>query len=271
MFLQRDRNWLKAFYNKQAVNAYHGKRDKAMEFYIAHRFNKTIEIFPPDLKGRKFLDIGCGRGSYTVFLLKRGSSGYALDFSGEYLRFAKQAMEEERVHCELIEGDACELPFLENSFDLILLLEIIEHIPDYQRVLAKVKRVLAGGGELIISVPLKYCYRETKIRLMLNLTRIKCYLKQLIYKFILSRSFSPAPPFTEHIYYFRLSDVFGILKERDFFILDYTFSGYFAPFQRTLLKSTEVQKGYLVIEKYLSKTFLRNFAWNVIIRCRNEK
>src|SRR5690606_33049497 len=60
-------------------------------------------------------------------------------------------------------ADATQLPFADNTFDKIICSEVLEHLPDYQQVLAEIRRVLKPGGLLAISVPRawpeKICWR----------------------------------------------------------------------------------------------------------------
>jgi len=53
-------------------------------------------------------------------------------------------------------GDALSLPIKKNSIDIILLLDVLEHLPDTQKVLEETNKVLKDNGELIIQVPFLY-------------------------------------------------------------------------------------------------------------------
>ena len=51
------------------------------------------------------------------------------------------------------EGDALNLPFPDDSFDVVIISEVMEHIPDDKGVLAEMVRVLKPGGRIAITVP----------------------------------------------------------------------------------------------------------------------
>jgi len=53
----------------------------------------------------------------------------------------------------LIRADAMRLPFADNTFDKILMTEVLEHLPDEQASLREIRRVLKPGGTYVLSVP----------------------------------------------------------------------------------------------------------------------
>jgi len=102
----------------------------------------------------EMLDVGCGTSPFREFFSN-------MDYTGVD-KF------EERE--DIIQADAHELPFEENSFDLVLCTEVIEHTEKPRKVLSEINRVLKDGGELILTTPQTWClhyepndyYRYTK-------------------------------------------------------------------------------------------------------------
>lgn len=94
--------------------------------------------------GRKILDIGCSSGEYVRSLLQKSYDAYGLDLfpSPEWSGPLKQK-------CQV--GDVLRLPYPDNSFDTVLLFEILEHVDNPAKALAEVWRVTADKA--IISVP----------------------------------------------------------------------------------------------------------------------
>lgn len=98
------------------------------------------------LKPEKVLDIGCGTGA-NLLLFKGRVVG--LDISFKALTLAKRR----KTNAILVQGKAESLPFKENSFDLVLALDLLEHLPDDVKGLREMYRVLKKGGTLLVTVP----------------------------------------------------------------------------------------------------------------------
>lgn len=101
--------------------------------------------------GRGVLDVGCGAG-YGAELLNRAGAMevVGVDNSATALDLARSNVSS-GVTCEL--GDARELAFPDDSFDLVVCFELIEHVDDQARVLDEVARVMRADGLLVISSP----------------------------------------------------------------------------------------------------------------------
>ena len=108
--------------------------------------------FPPDETGiggardRLVLDVGSGAGNMAHHLAHYGRV-IGLDSNPRPLAVAAQR------GLEACRGGGDCLPFADASFDLVALLDTVEHIPDEFGVLAEVRRVLKPGGALIVTVP----------------------------------------------------------------------------------------------------------------------
>jgi ubiquinone/menaquinone biosynthesis C-methylase UbiE len=102
---------------------------------------------------KDILEIGCGTGRHMSYLrkwLREDSLTVGLDIWPLYLKLSKQ----NRIHDELILGDACHLPFKEKSFDLVLALDLLEHIPKEKGIelLNDVEKV--ARKRLVLSLPI---------------------------------------------------------------------------------------------------------------------
>ena len=93
------------------------------------------------------LDLGCGPGG-NIKLLAEFGEVTGLDVSEEALRFARKYN-----FAKLILGDGKNLPFRDNSYDLVTSLDVLEHLHDDQKAIKEVFRVLRPGGFFLISVP----------------------------------------------------------------------------------------------------------------------
>jgi SAM-dependent methyltransferase len=102
-------------------------------------------------QGRRVLDAGCGLG-YGAKMLKQAGAAevVAVDLSEAVIEVARQAVSDD-VICQI--ADLRSLPYGEDSFDLVVCFETIEHVDEQDRVLDQLARVLRPDGLLLISSP----------------------------------------------------------------------------------------------------------------------
>jgi ubiquinone/menaquinone biosynthesis C-methylase UbiE len=100
-----------------------------------------------DRKDLTILDIGCGTGAMSQKLAAHGTV-ISADFSPLALEYSRR-----RELTRLCAADAMRLPFQDGSFDLIVALDILEHLPDDEAALREFQRVLKPGGRVIATVP----------------------------------------------------------------------------------------------------------------------
>jgi len=104
------------------------------------------------------LDLGCGPGTYTIDVARAvGDEGkvFAVDIQLEMIkkleRKLKKQENEDINNIELRVADAYELPFQDKFFDLVYMVTVLPEIPDRQRALEEVYRVLKNEGILAVS------------------------------------------------------------------------------------------------------------------------
>jgi SAM-dependent methyltransferase len=98
-------------------------------------------------KPMRILDAGCGTGLNLKYLQIRGDS-VGLDISKDALGFSRA-----RGSRSIICASAEKLPLMSRAFDLVMALDVIEHIEDDNSVIREINRVLKPGGWLIVTVP----------------------------------------------------------------------------------------------------------------------
>lgn len=110
---------------------------------LLHRVISVLAL-PPDAR---ILDAGCGSGRNMVELARYGTIS-GIEVSPDSVRVAR-----ERGAGEVREGSITSMPFEDASFDLAVCLDVIEHLEDDRAALSELRRVVAVGGALIVTVP----------------------------------------------------------------------------------------------------------------------
>ncbi len=98
--------------------------------------------------GRRALDVGCGTG----IMLREFPADWTLvagcDFTDLALSFCR-----ERGLGALVRGSAVELPFATESLDLVMALDVVEHLDDDTAAMREITRVCRRGGHVLVHVP----------------------------------------------------------------------------------------------------------------------
>lgn len=97
------------------------------------------------------LEVGSGEGRLSNFIHNKGRSIVSIDINGIRLIKSKQTY----PNLNLIRGDAQDLPFPDNFFEVVVSIENFEHLPDVNRHLSEVKRILKPSGVFLIKTPNK--------------------------------------------------------------------------------------------------------------------
>jgi SAM-dependent methyltransferase len=102
---------------------------------------------PETTSERRILDVGCGTGT-NLSELRRFGAVKGVDSESAAVQFCHRRGERDVEHLP-----GTELPLPDASFDLVTLLDVIEHVEDDQVLLSEVWRVLAPGGRVLVTVP----------------------------------------------------------------------------------------------------------------------
>ena len=104
--------------------------------------------------GARILDVGCGFGGTIAHLNERlsGCRLVGLNIDERQLARARQLVNPRPGNSvQFVHGDACDLPFGEGAFDIVLAVECIFHFPSRRRFFRQAARVLRPGGTLALS------------------------------------------------------------------------------------------------------------------------
>jgi 2-polyprenyl-3-methyl-5-hydroxy-6-metoxy-1,4-benzoquinol methylase len=105
----------------------------------------------PDVRGKKVLEIGCGRGVFARYLAEQGADLVAADFSPGAVAYARNRLRDHEA--EVVVADVQAIPFADETFDIVVSQETLEHVPEPDVGLAELVRVTKVGGTLIVTTP----------------------------------------------------------------------------------------------------------------------
>ncbi len=100
--------------------------------------------------GRELLEIGCGLGTDLLQFAKGGAKVAGLDLTPQSVALARRRFELEDMPGRFLVGDAENLPFPDDRFDVVYSFGVLHHTPDTARAFREVRRILRPGGEAVI-------------------------------------------------------------------------------------------------------------------------
>ncbi len=119
------------------------KRDKP---YIVRNMKKVLTKIKLYKRGGRLLDVGCAMGFFVELALDAGFDAYGIDPS--HYAISNRA---ENLNGRLQMGTVDTIRFAAKSFDVITMLDVIEHLPDPRRVLKKALTLLKDDGIVVIA------------------------------------------------------------------------------------------------------------------------
>lgn len=196
------------------------------EIFVRNKLKEVAKFIKPS---SKILDVGSGEGTIRGFL--QDCEYWAVDISKQTIDLLKK----QNIKAEQVNLNKHEIPFKNEKFDYILLLDILEHTTNPAQILQAARKLLKTAGKMIISLPNDYHFLN-KIRFLLN-------------KNLTQDPFSP----TGHLHYFPIKSADNFMKNQGFKILKKKYIPAVKP-------SFIPQK----IKNFLSSSFPNNFARDIL-------
>ena len=126
-------------------------RDRTSRMEIANKIRFVLdEILRLDTHSYVCLDIGCSSGVVSAAMAPRFTRMVGLDIDRSALSEIEPGHDKKSA---FLLGDAMQLPLQGKAFDMIFCLQVYEHVPDDERMMSEIFRVLKPGGYVIFSGP----------------------------------------------------------------------------------------------------------------------
>ena len=110
-------------------------------------FNRILtDILKVNSKDMKALEVGCGGGILTMEIARTGFETTGIDLSSSSIIQARMQAEINGLSINYQVGDAMHLPFEDKKFDVVFCCDVLEHLPDVNKAVAEISRVLKNGG-----------------------------------------------------------------------------------------------------------------------------
>ena len=122
------------------------------EHYHRYAFAKNL------VKDKKVLDAACGEGYGSALLSKYSKAVTGIDIDKGTIEHAKERYKKKGL--SFVVGSCVKLPFEDDSFDMVISFETLEHLEQQEEMLSEFNRVLKNDGTLIISTPDKRHYSD---------------------------------------------------------------------------------------------------------------
>lgn len=132
----------------------HGDYEDFFSRYDNFRYTKEKHILDCldaiDFKDKRVLEIGLGQGADAEQIIRRGGVWSGLDLTQEAVNRTEMRLRIRKLSFETIkQGSALEIPFEDNSFDMVFSHGVLHHIPEIELAQKEIARILKPDGELI--------------------------------------------------------------------------------------------------------------------------
>lgn len=217
-------HWLRSGDTEQALEAYLDQQSKA----YSRIKNAYVRELLGDLRGKRFLDYGCGGGLFTVYAAKQGAAEVVgVDAEETAVETARYYARTENVGpiCRFLVNEEFPEVFSANRFDVILMKDVIEHVPDDDGLLRRAANAIAPRGRLVLStqnsLSLNFLVQGTYHRVLLknknwlgwDETHLRFYTSMSLSKKLNSAGFTPRDWRSVYIIPYKLPPVPGSKKK----------------------------------------------------------
>lgn len=149
------------YYEKQSVTESTRKRFEGI-YETVIRVRRQYNL--PD-SGLTVADIGCGAGTQSIMWAQDGHHVHGLDINEGLIKLAKQRATDMDVDVKFSAESATKLPWSDESIDVCLVPELLEHVVEWEQCVDEFCRILRPGGILFITTSSYLCPKQYEFEL----------------------------------------------------------------------------------------------------------
>jgi len=158
---QKLKQLVKEYWNKEACGTQASTSKKFSKEYFEeieeHRYKLEPEIFSfaqfTRFRGKSVLEVGVGAGSDFIQWVRAGSIAYGIDLTEEAIEHVKKRLELFDLKAQEIKvADAENIPYPDDTFDLVYSWGVIHHSPNTEKALEEIIRVTKNGGRIKLMI-----------------------------------------------------------------------------------------------------------------------
>ena len=129
--------------------------EEGYDYEYARRERYRIIYYLKDIvnfesyRGKNVLEIGCGSGIDSAEFARNGASVTSVDFSDKATYLTQKLFDNQKFLADIRKADITNLPFLNETFDLVYSFGVLHHIPEVAKSIYEIYRTLIYGGEFI--------------------------------------------------------------------------------------------------------------------------
>ena len=152
MIYKRTRRGIKDFWEQGSPMSfigenfsYEGKRK--FRYSLQDYMHSTFKF--DNFAGKLVLDLGCGAGIDSAEFARNGASVISTDFARTATQSTQSLLKEANLPARVVQADVTSLPFENDTFDCVYSFGVLHHIPDVDKAVSEINRVLKPGGQIM--------------------------------------------------------------------------------------------------------------------------
>jgi ubiquinone/menaquinone biosynthesis C-methylase UbiE len=138
--------------------------DHLLGYVLRQRLRWVVAALPERPSGR-ILEIGCGSGVFMYELARHAEKVFGLDLHG-HLGRVLEALSADALQPGLTRGSAASLPFADACIDVVVIVSVLEFVPDPAACIREALRVLRARGRLVLVTPRQLLWADTLYRVV---------------------------------------------------------------------------------------------------------